>query len=29
LFACILFDVWWRKYIKKSQPLVHWHAGGG
>jgi asparagine synthase (glutamine-hydrolysing) len=29
LFACILFDVWWRKYIKKSQPIVHWHAGGG
>ncbi len=28
LFACILFDVWWRKYIKKSQPMVHWHAGG-
>jgi asparagine synthase (glutamine-hydrolysing) len=28
LFACILFDVWWRKYIKKSQPIVHWHAGG-
>jgi asparagine synthase (glutamine-hydrolysing) len=27
LFACILFDVWWRKYIKKSQPIVHWHAG--
>jgi asparagine synthase (glutamine-hydrolysing) len=29
LFACILFDVWWRKYIKKSQPIVHWHVGGG
>jgi len=27
LFACILFDVWWRKYIKKSQPVVHWHTG--
>ena len=26
LFACILFDVWWRKYIKHSQPIVHWHA---
>jgi asparagine synthetase B (glutamine-hydrolysing) len=26
LFACILFDVWWRKYIKKSQPMVHWQA---
>jgi asparagine synthase (glutamine-hydrolysing) len=22
LFACILFDVWWRKYIKKSHPAV-------
>jgi asparagine synthase (glutamine-hydrolysing) len=22
LFACILFDVWWRKYIKKSYPVV-------
>jgi asparagine synthase (glutamine-hydrolysing) len=27
LFACILFDVWWRKYIKKSQPIVHWKTG--
>lgn len=27
LFACILFDVWWRKYIKKSQPIVHWRTG--
>jgi asparagine synthase (glutamine-hydrolysing) len=27
LFACIVFDVWWRKYIKKSQPMVHWHTG--
>lgn len=27
LFACILFDVWWRKYIKKSQPMVHWQPG--
>ncbi len=27
LFACIIFDVWWRKYIKKSQPIVHWRAG--
>ena len=26
LFACIMFDVWWRKYIKKSQPLVHWQT---
>ena len=24
LFACIMFDVWWRKYIKKTQPLVFW-----
>jgi asparagine synthase (glutamine-hydrolysing) len=22
LFACILFDVWWRKYIKKSHPVA-------
>ena len=22
LFACILFDVWWRKYIKKTHPVV-------
>jgi asparagine synthase (glutamine-hydrolysing) len=22
LFACILFDVWWRKYIKKSHSVV-------
>ncbi|MGC1967554.1 MAG: asparagine synthase (glutamine-hydrolyzing) [Candidatus Acidiferrales bacterium] len=27
LFACILFDVWWRKYIKRSQPMVHWQPG--
>jgi asparagine synthase (glutamine-hydrolysing) len=27
LFACILFDVWWRKYIKKSQPFIHWQTG--
>lgn len=27
LFACIVFDVWWRKYIKKSQPLIHWQMG--
>ncbi len=24
LFACMIFDVWWRKYIRKTQPLVHW-----
>jgi asparagine synthase (glutamine-hydrolysing) len=24
LFACIIFDVWWRKYIRKTLPLVHW-----
>jgi asparagine synthase (glutamine-hydrolysing) len=24
LFACAIFDIWWRKYIKKTQPLVHW-----
>jgi asparagine synthase (glutamine-hydrolysing) len=24
LFACMVFDVWWRKYIRKTQPLVHW-----
>lgn len=27
LFACIVFDVWWRKYVRKSQPMVHWQAG--
>jgi asparagine synthase (glutamine-hydrolysing) len=27
LFSCILFDVWWRKYIKKSQPVTQWQAG--
>jgi asparagine synthase (glutamine-hydrolysing) len=26
LFACIIFDVWWRKYIKKTAPLVHWQT---
>jgi asparagine synthase (glutamine-hydrolysing) len=26
LFACIIFDVWWRKYIKKTAPLVHWRT---
>jgi asparagine synthase (glutamine-hydrolysing) len=27
LFACILFDVWWRKYIKKSQHSSKWQTG--
>lgn len=27
LFACVMFDVWWRKYIKNTQPLVHWQTG--
>ena len=26
LFAVIIFDVWWRKYIKGSLPLVHWNS---
>ena len=26
LFACIIFDVWWRKYVKGTDPLVHWRA---
>jgi asparagine synthase (glutamine-hydrolysing) len=26
LFACIIFDVWWRKYVKGTDPLVHWPA---
>src|SRR3984885_1031272 len=26
LFACIIFDVWWRKYIKRTEPLVHWQT---
>jgi len=24
LFACIVFDVWWRKYIRKTLPFSHW-----
>ncbi len=24
LFACMIFDVWWRKYIRKTEPLAHW-----
>ena len=24
LFACMIFDVWWRKYIRKTQPLAYW-----
>ena len=24
LFACMIFDVWWRKYIRRTQPLAHW-----
>lgn len=28
LFACILFDLWWRKYIRQTQPIVHWRSGG-
>jgi asparagine synthase (glutamine-hydrolysing) len=24
LFACMIFDVWWRKYIRRSEPLAHW-----
>jgi len=27
LFACILFDLWWRKYIRQTQPIVHWNSG--
>jgi asparagine synthase (glutamine-hydrolysing) len=23
LFACIIFDTWWRKYMGKTQPLVY------
>jgi len=26
LFACIIFDVWWRKYVKHTDPLVHWQT---
>jgi asparagine synthase (glutamine-hydrolysing) len=26
LFACIVFDVWWRKYVKHTDPLVHWQT---
>jgi len=28
LFAVILFDVWWRKYITGTLPMVHWQAAG-
>jgi asparagine synthase (glutamine-hydrolysing) len=28
LFACILFDVWWRKYIKTSHPVVQSQMAG-
>jgi len=24
LFGCMIFDVWWRKYIRKTQPLAYW-----
>jgi asparagine synthase (glutamine-hydrolysing) len=24
LFACMIFDVWWRKYIRRTQPLAYW-----
>ena len=24
LFACMIFDVWWRKYICKTLPSAHW-----
>lgn len=24
LFACMIFDVWWRKYICKTQSCDHW-----
>jgi len=24
LFACIIFDTWWRKYIDRTQQLVYW-----
>src|ERR1700722_1973361 len=26
LFACIIFDVWWRKYVKRTESLVHWQT---
>ena len=26
LFACIIFDVWWRKYVKHTDSLVHWQT---
>jgi len=28
LFAVILFDVWWRKYITGTLPMVRWQAAG-
>jgi len=26
LFSCMIFDVWWRKYVRKTQPLAYWSA---
>jgi asparagine synthase (glutamine-hydrolysing) len=28
LFAVIMFDLWWRKYITGTSPMVHWSAEG-
>ena len=28
LFAVIMFDLWWRKYITGTMPMVHWSAEG-
>jgi len=26
LFAIIMFDVWWRKYVRHSLPMACWEA---
>lgn len=28
LFSVIIFDVWWRKYVKQSLPITKWSADG-
>jgi asparagine synthase (glutamine-hydrolysing) len=28
LFAIIMFDVWWRKYVKGSLPMLQWSHPG-
>jgi asparagine synthase (glutamine-hydrolysing) len=28
LFAVIVFDTWWRKYVTQSAPIEHWSSNG-